>query len=95
MNLPNRYICTVLEDMRRLLSVMKWYNFHKTKSTMAILVEDAQALANRMEAGLEDAADHGYNQLKFYKLKKEIRALQREKHSLKLEIDQLEDQLEE
>lgn len=62
---------------------------------MAILVEDAQALANRMEAGLEDAADHGYNQLKFYELKKEIKALKRERADLKLEIAQLEDKLEE
>ena len=47
---PSRLICTVLKEMRE---CCKQLNFRP----MSALIEEAQILANRMEAGLEDAKD--------------------------------------
>ena len=46
-NTTDRYICSVLEEMRTL---------HKTRNYAMLpsLIEEAQMLANRMEAGLEN-----------------------------------------
>lgn len=46
-----RYICTVLEEMRTL---------HKTRnySTLLSLIEEAQTLANRMEAALGEKSNY-------------------------------------
>ena len=46
----NRYICDVLEEMRKLV------NANNIKPLMG-LIEEAQSLANRMEAGLGDKKD--------------------------------------
>ncbi len=40
---PNRYICTVFEEMRKL-------DANKNYSSLLSLIEEAQILANRMEA---------------------------------------------
>jgi len=47
---PNRMMCTVLEEMRE---CCKQLNFRPIPA----LIEEAQILANRMEAGLEDHKD--------------------------------------
>mgnify|MGYP003112280205 CR=1 FL=1 len=46
----NRYICTVLEEMRKCIETL---NF----SILPSLIEEAQILANRMEAKLMDVKD--------------------------------------
>jgi hypothetical protein len=47
----NRYICDVFEEMRKL---------HKTRNYAFLpgLIEEAQTLANRMEAGLREKEDY-------------------------------------
>ena len=49
--MPNRYICSVLEEMRTCTETL---NF----SILLSLIEEVQTLANRMEAKLYDIRDH-------------------------------------
>lgn len=50
--MPNRYLCTVLEEMR---------TCHKTRnfSYLIGLIEEAQVLAERMESALSDKKELG------------------------------------
>ncbi len=68
-NYPHRYICSVLEEMRN-LSKTKNYNM------LDSLIEEAQILANRMEAALEYTHD--------------IEELHKERASLNKKISKLE-----
>lgn len=70
--IPTRLICTVLEEMR---TCIKTLNFSYLES----LVEEAQLLANRMEAKLEDLDDHE-------RLREDIRVLDKQKKKLRTEI---------
>lgn len=70
---PNRTLCAVLEEMR---DCFKTYNFAPIKG----LIEEAQSLGNRMEAGLSDVRD--------------AEDMRREKRRLKKQIAKLEDKLE-
>lgn len=72
--IPTRLICTVLEEMR---TCIKTLNFSYLES----LVEEAQLLANRMEAKLEDMADHE-------RLQEDISVLKKQKDKLRSEIKQ-------
>ena len=65
----NRFICTVFEEMRNCL---KTYNF----SVLPSLIEEAQILANRMEAKLYDVKDLNTLHDKIKQKKKEIKELQ-------------------
>lgn len=49
--MPNRFICTVLDEMRAC---------HKTRNYSGLmgLIEEAQSLASRMEAGLQERKDY-------------------------------------
>jgi hypothetical protein len=49
----NRYICSVLEDMRKL-------NDTRNYGYLEGLIEEAQSYANRMENGLQTAKECGY-----------------------------------
>jgi len=51
--MPRRYLCDVLEEMRKL---------HKTRNYAPLLgmIEEIQTLANRMEAALGEKKDHTY-----------------------------------
>ena len=64
--MTNRYICDVLEAMRKCYETR---NF----SYLPGLIEEAQLLADRMEAGLGDKADVRYYGKKVSALKEEIR----------------------
>ena len=66
---PNRSLCSVLEAMR---------DCHKTRnfSYLLGLIEEAQYLASRMEAGLGDKRDVKYWVGKKAEMKKEIRELE-------------------
>ena len=79
---PNRYICSVLEEMR---ACYKTRNF----SGLLGLIEEAQALANRMEARLEDQADIEELLEKRDALYREVSALRKEKSALLNEEDVL------
>lgn len=78
----NRYLCAVIEDMRRMYST---YNF----SGMLSLIEEVQVLGNRMEGAIDDKSDleslhddikAGKKELK--QIRKEIKALQDQKETL-------------
>ena len=66
--MSNRYICTVLDEMR---DCVKTSNF----SYLSGLIEEAQSLANRMESRLYEIKD-------FEKLHEDIRKLKAEKKNL-------------
>jgi hypothetical protein len=69
--MPNRYLCTVLEEMR---SCLKTHNF----SYLDSLIEEAQILGNRMEAALYDVSDIKEYSERRHKLKQQVEKL--EKH---------------
>ena len=75
--MPNRTLCAVLEELR---TCFETRNF----SYMISLLEEAQSLGNRMEAGLWDQKEVKY-------LREEMRELKDEKAALKAEIKSLED----
>lgn len=65
---PNRYICSVLEEIRKC---------HETRnySILVSLVEEAQTLANRMESALNDYGDYDRMLEERKDLKKELKQL--------------------
>ena len=65
----NRYLCSVLDEMR---DCTKTLNF----SYLLGLIEEAQSLASRMESRLYDMKDHD-------RLLDDIRDLKKEKKNLK------------
>lgn len=70
--MPNRYICSVFDEMRECYDQ---YNF----VTLRHLIDEANTLASRMEAHLADAHSIEYLQDEKRELKREIKALKREK----------------
>lgn len=80
----NRYLCTVLEEMRE---CCKKLNF----SPMGSLIEEAQILGNRMEAGLETKGDLRNIMEDLSKLKKARKKLKKEVQALIDERDKLEE----
>ena len=72
-----RYLCDVLYEMR---ACTKTLNF----SYLTGMIEEAQILANRMEARLYEMKD-------FERLHEEIRALKKKKKKLEKEVEVLEE----
>jgi len=72
----SRTLCSVLEEMRE---CYKTRNF----SYLNGLIEEAQSMGNRMEAGLEDKKDLEKLREDISKLKMEINKLEQKKMSLK------------
>ncbi len=64
----NRYICTVLEEMRKCTETL---NF----TVLPSLIEEAQILANRMEAKLHDVKDLETIRDQIKEKKKELKEL--------------------
>ena len=75
--MANRYICDVLDEMRK---CVKTLNF----SYLLGLIEEAQTLGSRMEAKLFDWKD-------FDHLHEEIRDLKKKKKKLEREVEALEE----
>jgi pyrimidine operon attenuation protein/uracil phosphoribosyltransferase len=73
----NRYLCSVLDEMRE---CTKTLNF----SYLLGLIEEAQTLANRMEAKLYDIKD-------FERLRDDIAKLKKQKKKLVEKIEELEE----
>jgi pyrimidine operon attenuation protein/uracil phosphoribosyltransferase len=73
----NRYLCSVLDEMRE---CTKTLNF----SYLLGLIEEAQTLANRMEANLYDIKD-------FERLRDDIAKLKKQKKKLVEKIEELEE----
>ncbi len=74
--MANRYLCSVLDEMRE---CTKPLNF----SHLLGLIEEAQTLANRMEANLYDIKD-------FERLRDDIKDLKKKKKKLEEKIEELE-----
>lgn len=75
----NRYLCSVLDDMRKCDEVK---NFAPLRS----LIEEAQILGNRMESALADVKDIKSLMEERSKLKKEVKALEAEAAKLKTKL---------
>lgn len=73
---PNRTLCAVLDEMRKL-------NETRNYAPLLSLIEEAQVMGNRMEAGLSDIKDHKSLLEDISKLKKELKALRKEKKEIK------------
>lgn len=66
---PSRYLCSVLDDMRK---AHKNHNY----SYLTSLIEEVQLLGDRMEAALEDIKSLEEIRLERKKLKKELKNLE-------------------
>ena len=66
--MPHRYVCDVLEEMRKCDKVRNY-------SIMLSLIEEVQTLVNRMEAGLGEKSDHEVWHKKAKTEKKEYKRL--------------------
>ena len=75
--MANRYLCSVLDELRE---CTKNLNF----SYLLGLIEEAQTLANRMEANLYDIKD-------FERLRDDIKDLKKKKKKLEEKIEELEE----
>jgi hypothetical protein len=73
--MPNRVICSVFDEMRKCCET-------KNFSYLPGLIEEAQCLANRMEAALYDQSDLKFAEKKLSELKKELKLLEEKKNFL-------------
>ena len=75
--MPNRTLCAVLEEIRKV---------HETRnySYLLSLVEEAQTMGNRMEAGLWDKND-------YERVRKEVKELKKKRDRLKKKVAKLEE----
>ena len=73
--MANRMICDVLDELRKCNSTRNY-------SYMIALVEEAQTLANRMEAALWNQKDVEHTRKEHKRLKEEIKQLKAEKKKL-------------
>lgn len=80
----NRYLCSVLDDMRKCCETL---NFAPMKS----LIEEAQILGNRMEAGLGDKRDLIKMNVEHSELRKKIKALRKEVKDLEKKLPKKEE----
>lgn len=76
----NRTLCDVLDEMRKL---------HESRnySSMLGLIEEAQSMANRMEAKLNDVKDCDRLRKDIKKLRDEIKVLEDKKEKLEEKND--------
>jgi len=86
--MPNRYICDVLKEMRKC-------NETRNYSYLLGLIEEAQTMANRMEARLEDYSDMYGSWNDIHKAKRELRKIEDKKNQLQKEIEKLKSKVEE
>ena len=82
---PNRLVCSVLDEMRKLVNCLKEarntngeidYHVDRFIPSMSMLIEESQTLVNRMEAALEDWSD-------IRRAKEEIKKLEQQISELK------------
>lgn len=83
---PNRVVCSVLEEMRKSLENLSIFNMYRYKAHMSMLIEEAQTLVNRMEAGLEDKND-------LRRLREKTKELKAEYAELTKQVEELKDAL--
>lgn len=78
---PNRYVCSVLEEMRDQLKLLDHDNLERYKSHTKMMIEEVQTLVNRMESALQDWDD--------------LENLTKEKRQLKIKVKKLRKKLAE
>lgn len=76
----NRYLCDVLEDMRKCEQTRNY-------SGLLGLIEEAQVMGNRMESALSDQKDLVELQLKYSEAKSEYKKLKEELESIKKKLE--------
>jgi len=76
----NRTLCDVLEDMRKC-------DLTKNYSPMLGLIEEAQIMGNKMEAGLNDKRDVKRYRNELKKLQKQYKKLSAKKEALEEELE--------
>ena len=90
---PNRYVCSVLTEMRDTIDKLNIFTVYRAKHFLPILIEEAQTMVNRMECTLEDKEDAdvaGYYYREARKIKKELLELEEKKRELEEDIDAYE-----
>lgn len=75
----NRFLCSVLEDMRKC-------NETRNYAPLAGLIEEAQILGNRMESGLGDKKDLVKMNQEWSELKAKIKTLRAEAKELGIKL---------
>ena len=92
----NRYVCTVLEEVRESLGRLNWFTLPVIKRHLQALVEEIQTMVNRMEAALYDKMDYEKvrelckkTEVKLEELTEEKKNLAKEKKALKLQTKAL------
>lgn len=76
--MPNRYMCSALEEMRDQLKLLSFYNIKRYKAITAMLIEEVQTMGNRMEAHLQDKQQLERLHLKIRKAKEQLKKLEEE-----------------
>lgn len=85
---PNRYVCSVLEEMRECLKYVDSDNLYRYISHMKMMIEEAQTLVNIMESALSDWNDLCKLKKKRSKLKRQVKALEDKLEEIKQEYKQ-------
>lgn len=80
--MPNRYMCSALDEMREQLKTLSLFNIKRYKAITALMIEEIQTLGNRMEAALRDVGELERLHKKMRNLKKKIKALERKEEEL-------------
>ena len=85
----NRTACDVLEEMRKLNKHLSRHTLTRHQEVMKYLIEEAQSMYNKMEAGLGDKRDLVSMSEEHAKQRKEYKKLQKELRELKAEIKEV------
>lgn len=85
--MPNRYLCDVLEEMRKM---------YETRNFAGLLgvIEDAQRLADRMEAALRDQRDFKYYEDEARSAKEKSKKAKSETKDLEEVVTRLKEDIE-
>ena len=82
----NRYVCTVLDEMRKTIDAVEYGmskdTYKRYVNHHRLLIEEAQTMVNRMEEALEDAKDVRRMKKQRSDLHKEIKKLKEERAAL-------------
>ena len=92
MSFPNRYMCEALDEMRALLKNLSIFNHYRYKKVMAMIIEEVQAMGNKMEGALSDKDDISRYEDERRDLKLKVKKLKRQVKNLEFAREELEDE---
>lgn len=84
---PNRFLCSVLDEMRTSLKMLNNITIDRYKKLTELMIEEIQMHANIMEANLSDVSDVQKLLEKRRTLKKQVRELEKKRDTLQLKQD--------